>query len=449
MKPTTVLFLAANPQGTTALDLGKEAAEIAARVEPKELELVPQFAATWGTVIDALSQFKPEIVHFSGHGTPTREIILERDGKPHPIDAKIIAKLLGIKSKRPRLVVLNACYTAGIARQIRDFVDCTVGTISAVPDSTARAFAKDLYFHLSHGLSVREAVDTAKIRLEGEKNPNHQIFETEFAPGVDPAKVFLCGPRRGKHKWTLWTAIKLALAACILCGLLYVIWPRTRTVNLEFRFDTESPPTAHVAIRYNSTWHDYEVESGKLTLSLPTDVMAFDTIAMRSEGLGTLERGPYAIQSGQPVVVAVTATLGGPNRMPDISIIDDLPAPQTIESKFGQFKPQDVTLHYQNRTGRDLQLFVLDCSAYYTGEPQSGYWRAWPFPATDDPDFFDYFNNWTLTSTGWHSFVLRDLGRKDRDISLGSFQLFEQRQWNLSVTESANNRFNTQLTARE
>ena len=189
--PTRILYVAANPAGTDELQLAEEAAQIAKQIKANVMEVVPSLATTWDLLIKSLAEVQPHVLHFSGHGAPAGQILLEKNGQPHPINGEILAKLFAIRSDRLKLVVLNACFTTSIAKAIKKHVDCTIGTTNAVPDPVAVIFAADLYFHLSRGHSVQAAIDYAKIHLEGEGNPNHAIFDCEYAPGVDPAKVFL------------------------------------------------------------------------------------------------------------------------------------------------------------------------------------------------------------------------------------------------------------------
>ncbi len=196
MKPPVVLFVAANPLETSDLKLQTEAETIAARLASGTMKFVPKFATTWPLLIDALTELKPDIVHFSGHGTPTDKIVLQRDdGRPHPIDGEVIAKLFAdTPSTRPRLLVFNACYTLSTARQTREYIDCAIGTTNAIGDKSAITFAGRLYKMLSRGKSVKEAFDTSKNELLGNGDVNHAVFAYEYRPSIDPATVVFVDP---------------------------------------------------------------------------------------------------------------------------------------------------------------------------------------------------------------------------------------------------------------
>ncbi|MFN6066541.1 MAG: hypothetical protein ACK45T_05085, partial [Pseudanabaena sp.] len=83
VKTCDVLVLAANPSGTDALDLEKEANLIRSRLQEGEAgkSLVVQFerAVQVTDLSKFLLQYQPLIVHFSGHGNANGEIILNNE----------------------------------------------------------------------------------------------------------------------------------------------------------------------------------------------------------------------------------------------------------------------------------------------------------------------------------------------------------------------------------
>ena len=75
-KKKTILFLAANPKNSAPLDLDKEVKEIdegLRRSKKRDKFVLEQvWAVTPGDVQRAMLDFKPQIVHFSGHGMGER-----------------------------------------------------------------------------------------------------------------------------------------------------------------------------------------------------------------------------------------------------------------------------------------------------------------------------------------------------------------------------------------
>jgi hypothetical protein len=85
-----VLFLASNPIGTSTLSLDKELRLITRKIRSSEyrdaIDLIPCLATQADDFIDFLNQHRPDILHFSGHGSPDGEILLmDQDGSPMPV----------------------------------------------------------------------------------------------------------------------------------------------------------------------------------------------------------------------------------------------------------------------------------------------------------------------------------------------------------------------------
>src|SRR5262245_42775134 len=78
-----VLFVAANPAGTTDLNLGEEVRLVGIKVRASErrdsMELVPRFAARPDDLLQSLLEVNPHVVHFAGHGRGTAEAVPQGD----------------------------------------------------------------------------------------------------------------------------------------------------------------------------------------------------------------------------------------------------------------------------------------------------------------------------------------------------------------------------------
>src|SRR5262249_27921656 len=132
MSKVKVLFLSANPAGTQPLQLDEEIRQITAKVRAAEyrdsLELISRWAVRPDDLLQALLEVKPDIVHFSGHGSDAEElIVLDDRGQPKPVSKEALVHLFGILKDNIRVVVLNACYSRPQAEAIAKTIDCTVG----------------------------------------------------------------------------------------------------------------------------------------------------------------------------------------------------------------------------------------------------------------------------------------------------------------------------------
>ncbi len=193
----TILFLGANPTDTVRLRLDEEVRGIDAALRQAEhrdaFELEQHWAVRAGDLQGLLLRYRPEVVHFSGHGSEAGEIMLEdSQGRARPVSKAALGQLFSVLKDDVRVVVLNACYSEPQAEAIAEHVDCVVGMADEMGDAAAAGFSAAFYQALAYGRSVQTAFDLAcnQVSLEGledEKVP--QLL----APHSDPAQVVLVG----------------------------------------------------------------------------------------------------------------------------------------------------------------------------------------------------------------------------------------------------------------
>lgn len=191
-----VLLFAANPDGTFPLALDEESREIEAKIRASEhrdtLELLTKWAVRPDDLIQFLSQHKPHVVHFSGHGSKASEIILlDKNRLPKPVDKEALAALFQALKGQIRIVFLNACYTQPQAEAIVREIDCAVGMSRAVGDTAAIVFAASFYRALGFGASVKNAFEQAKVALMLEGIPEEGTPQLLCKTGVDPDQVIV------------------------------------------------------------------------------------------------------------------------------------------------------------------------------------------------------------------------------------------------------------------
>ncbi|HMB05857.1 MAG TPA: tetratricopeptide repeat protein, partial [Isosphaeraceae bacterium] len=196
---TKVLVLAANPVGTPPLKLDEEVRAIDAKIRGSEHRDLIRLVSHWAVRLDALSGLlmreRPDVVHFSGHGMGTGELVLVGDdGIPKPIPAEAVARMLQVLKDKVRVVVLNACHSEPLARAIVKEIDCAVGMSAAIGDQHAIAFAAEFYQALGFGKSVQAAFDLGVARLIGEGVAAADgLVKLHMREGVKPSAVILVG----------------------------------------------------------------------------------------------------------------------------------------------------------------------------------------------------------------------------------------------------------------
>lgn len=163
-----ILFLAANPTDTSALRLGEEIRGIDEKIrkgsDRDAFELIQQHALRVSDLQLVLLRFQPHIVHFSGHGTASEEIILEDDlGQSKSVTRESLTQLFDILKDNVRVVVLNACFSKAQAEALSGTIDYTIGMKKSVGDKTAIAFAGAFYQGLAFNRTIEESFKLAKL----------------------------------------------------------------------------------------------------------------------------------------------------------------------------------------------------------------------------------------------------------------------------------------------
>ncbi len=120
--------------------------------------MIAKPAAQLGDLRGLLSQYKPQIVHFSGHGSRHGELMfVNGEGKSQSASIEALADLFRLFNSHVRCVVLNACYSDEQASAIAEQIDCVLGFEGAIADEAARVFSVGFYGALAAGESVAVA----------------------------------------------------------------------------------------------------------------------------------------------------------------------------------------------------------------------------------------------------------------------------------------------------
>ncbi len=158
-EPKTILFLAANPKGSTHLRLDQELRDIGEGLQRTKRRDQYQLVARWAVRAEdwrrALLDTNPQILHFSGHGKTDGLIVKDERGRARQISGEALADLFCLFEIE--CVVLNACYSSDQAEVIRPQVGCVVGMDKAIGDEAALAFAVGFYDALGAGRSYKAA----------------------------------------------------------------------------------------------------------------------------------------------------------------------------------------------------------------------------------------------------------------------------------------------------
>lgn len=191
-----ILFLASNPKDTQPLALDEEVREITQKIRASQHRDAFDFKQCWAILSDdllqAFNEEKPHIVHFSGHGTSTGEIILlDKNRKAKTVSTQAIKYVFSTLKDNIRLVLLNACYSRTQAEAIAEVIDCVIGMNTAIGDEAAIVFAASFYRAIGFGRDVINAFEQGitALMLEGisEENTPDILHRKE----VNPKEVLL------------------------------------------------------------------------------------------------------------------------------------------------------------------------------------------------------------------------------------------------------------------
>lgn len=191
-----ILFLGANPTGTTQLALTQEVQAIKQHLRGADHGRQFQVEQEWAVKISdlnaALLRHRPDIVHFSGHGSPAGELILETEsGTNAPVKPDALSNLFRILKRNIRCIVLNACFSAPQAGALAQHIDCVVGMTKAVGDKGAIAFAWAFYEALGFNSSVQEAFDLGCNQVDLGRLPDKDTPRLIPRTGIKPEEMYL------------------------------------------------------------------------------------------------------------------------------------------------------------------------------------------------------------------------------------------------------------------
>jgi CHAT domain-containing protein len=194
-----VLFLAANPLDHPQLRLDEEARAIADMIRKARHRDSVKLESCWAVrpmdVLQALNEFSPAIVHFSGHGSTDDAIVFQdAQGNAKMVSKDAIVQTMMASSEGIRLVFFNTCYSRNQAEAVVEHVEAAIGMNTSIGDEAARVFASQFYSSIGFGYSVKKAFDQARALLMMEGIPEEDTPELFVHNGVDSEKLVIVRP---------------------------------------------------------------------------------------------------------------------------------------------------------------------------------------------------------------------------------------------------------------
>jgi len=191
-----MLCLGASPEPMPRVAVGREFAQIAAvlREAPlrERIALSQAFATTSDELHRALLAQRPQILHFSGHGTEEKDLVIEDPtGGATSMPGESVLQLINIFKDDLRLVVFNACHTETQASAAAALVDAVVGMNGPIGDTTAMSFSRAFYRALFHGSDLRRAFDLGCSQISLDESSGEAAIPCLFVLRDSPSDIVL------------------------------------------------------------------------------------------------------------------------------------------------------------------------------------------------------------------------------------------------------------------
>ncbi len=195
-KTARVAFLLASPAGAGAINVGMDyreaSAAVSTSVDRNRIDLKPFPAAHAGTILDALNEYRPNVIHFSGHGGGGA-ILLDRDeimtSGGMVLDYDVAKRMVESTDNPPTLLVFAACQTVVGVEQFLSAVPFVIAMSDNISDWAAAFFSRRFYGALVAKVSVGHAFDQAKAYLAAEKLRDADLPTMLCREGADAYQV--------------------------------------------------------------------------------------------------------------------------------------------------------------------------------------------------------------------------------------------------------------------
>lgn len=194
-----ILYGTATPEGDLRVSQEirrvKNAVASALHRDLVDIEHAPDITAE--DLLNYLTRFQPHVIHFSGHAD---EDVLVFDGgavegnEGQEIPIELFMRAVTAPDQRPALVVLNACDSATNLEALLAGVPIAIGMSEPVGDTDAITFATRFYRAVADGQSIESALAIARVDMEMNGLPDHDLPTLVTAPGVDTSHVRLVLP---------------------------------------------------------------------------------------------------------------------------------------------------------------------------------------------------------------------------------------------------------------
>lgn len=201
-KKLRVLYLTAGPVSQPTLRTEAEFRsvqnELRGSIYRNDIELIIAPAADTKSILNGINDFRPQIIHFSGHGGG-KGIWLD-DGKINNsvgqmMKFDLLADALAATDSPPILLVLNACDTLTGAKVLLNAVKAVVAMSDSISDIGAATFAAQFYAAIANGQPISASLRQGRVAMKAAMLADANLPKIIHRKDVNPAKLVLVGKR--------------------------------------------------------------------------------------------------------------------------------------------------------------------------------------------------------------------------------------------------------------
>jgi formylglycine-generating enzyme required for sulfatase activity/energy-coupling factor transporter ATP-binding protein EcfA2 len=161
-----IVILSANPLDSNLLRNEKEVSTILSAIDSSRFSShfhsIPWLATDASGIRRSLLKYEPAIVHFTGHGTQTGKLVLEKNsGKRQLVNAISLSELFSNFSDHIKCVILTSCYSETLANNISKYIDYTIGFHEEITYEASIIFSEAFYNAIGSGKDIQKAYKIA------------------------------------------------------------------------------------------------------------------------------------------------------------------------------------------------------------------------------------------------------------------------------------------------
>ena len=178
-----LLFLTATPRRLATVNTGRESRfkDLIREFDRKgRLHFIDEYGLNRERFRNILFTEKPHIIHFAGHGHSEGLSLEDSD-----INSEVLIDLIRLLPST-QLIVLNACNTLPMAKEMAKYIPFVIGTQGSIDDDAAIAFARSFYVGVANGDSIERSFNFGLLGIKDERpGPQEQI--PVLVKGVPPS----------------------------------------------------------------------------------------------------------------------------------------------------------------------------------------------------------------------------------------------------------------------